>query len=162
MLYASHYDSPIGRILLTGSETALTCVCFQDHRIIPDLCEIWDDLQLFHIVRDWLSRYFRGENPDPKQLPARISGTAFQQEVWKIISQIPYGETVTYGQIATLLAEQGSGHMSAQAVGGAVGRNPMHVVIPCHRVISAGGSLTGYAGGLWRKEYLLKLEQGVK
>lgn len=103
-------------------------------------------------VRQWLDAYFAGQAPAP--LPVLPRGTAFQKRVWAILEQIPYGQTMTYGQIAGLLGKT----MSAQAVGQAVGKNPIAIMIPCHRVLGAGGCLTGYAGGLDRKRFLLDLE----
>ena len=91
-----------------------------------------------------------------------MEGTVFQKEIWKILLTVPYGNTTTYGEIANAYASaHGSGRMSAQAVGGAVSRNPISIIVPCHRVLGANGSMTGYAGGLWRKEALLKLEQSI-
>ena len=105
----------------------------------------------------WLDLYFAGKEPDfsPALNP---TGTAFQMSVWAILQTIPFGETTTYGAIARRLEEQTKKRMSAQAVGGAVGRNPISIIVPCHRVIGADGSLTGYAGGLDKKEYLLRTE----
>lgn len=135
---------------------------------------------IFTEVRRWLDIYFSGHDPD-FALPLSIKGTPFQREVWDILLTIPYGETTTYGAIAreitrrrdlSRMSVQAVGDpsvrdplqalkttiMSAQAVGGALARNPIAIIIPCHRVIGAGGALTGYAGGLWRKERLLELE----
>ena len=107
----------------------------------------------------WLDRYFSGEEPDFLPLMA-LAGTAFQREVWSLLLEIPYGETRTYGQLASeLAARRGIDRMSAQAVGGAVGRNPISILVPCHRVVGADGSLTGYAGGLDNKKKLLTLEK---
>ncbi len=108
---------------------------------------------------DWLNIYFSGKEPD--FMPAvSLKGTPFQMEVWNILKEIPYGQTMTYGEIAVRIARQrGISRMSAQAVGGAVGRNPISIIIPCHRVVGANGSLTGYAGGIDRKRVLLKLER---
>ena len=108
-------------------------------------------------MRRWLDVYFSGRKPDftPPTAPA---GTAFQQSVWEILRTIPYGETTTYGAIARRIEQNTGCRMSAQAVGGAVGRNPISILIPCHRVIGADGSLTGYAGGLDKKERLLQWE----
>lgn len=113
-------------------------------------------------AKRWLDRYFAGERPVPQELPLAPAGSTFRQEVWKILCDIPYGEIVTYGEIAAKLARQlGRKSMSAQAVGGAVGHNPISVIIPCHRVVGADGSLTGYAGGIEKKRKLLRLE-GIK
>jgi len=109
----------------------------------------------------WLDAYFAGKQPAPSALPLCPKGTAFQQIVWKRLLEIPYGETISYGQLAAELAVQmGKQRMSAQAIGGAVGRNPISIVIPCHRVIGANGRLVGYALGLERKRWLLQHETG--
>lgn len=102
----------------------------------------------------WLSRYFAGQNPDPKELPLAPRGSEFRRSVWKLLLTIPYGQVTTYGAIAKAL-----GCKSAQAVGGAVGHNPISIIIPCHRVVGSGGQLTGYAGGLDKKVFLLELEK---
>lgn len=106
----------------------------------------------YPVLRQWLDDYFAGQAPAP--LPVLPKGTAFQRRVWTILEQIPYGQTMTYGQIARLLG----GSMSAQAVGQAVGKNPIAIMVPCHRVLGAGNRLTGYAGGLDKKRFLLDLE----
>ena len=103
----------------------------------------------------WLDRYFNGEKPKISELSLAPRGSDFRQEVWKILCEIPYGQTLTYGQIASKISKT----MSAQAVGGAVGHNPISILIPCHRVLGANGKLTGYAGGLDKKIELLKLEK---
>ena len=115
-------------------------------------------LALAEAVR-WLDAYFSGREPDFLP-PLHPHGTAFQRAVWDILRSIPYGQTMTYGEIARrLAAQQGLSHMSAQAVGGAVGHNPVSILIPCHRVVGADGSLTGYAGGVDKKRFLLELEE---
>ena len=159
MLYTSHYTSPLGGITLTSDGMALTGLYFDGERDFPDLSAgRKKDLPVFGEVMHWLDLYFAGKEPDfmPSLNP---TGTAFQMSVWEILRTIPYGETTTYGAIARRLEEQTKKRMSAQAVGGAVGRNPISILIPCHRVIGANGSLTGYAGGLDKKEYLLGLER---
>ena len=107
----------------------------------------------------WLDRYFAGENPQISELPLAPSGSDFRQMVWKILCDIPSGQTTTYGEIAKKIAARtGRSTMSAQAVGGAVGHNPISIIIPCHRVVGTNGSLTGYAGGIDKKIALLELE----
>ena len=103
-------------------------------------------------VRNWLNQYFKGKNPDVRVFSLAPKGTKFQQRVWEELLNISYGQTATYGEIAVVLGS------SARAVGAAVGRNPLSILVPCHRVLAAGGALTGYAGGLENKEKLLKLE----
>ena len=120
-----------------------------------------NNLPVFKQAFNWLDIYFSGNEPDftPKLNPR---GSPFRKTVWDIMLKIPYGKTTTYGQIAQQIAKQkGIKDMSAQAVGGAVGHNPISIIIPCHRVIGANGNLTGYAGGLDKKCYLLKLEKAI-
>ena len=158
MLYTAHYTSPLGGITLTSDGTALTGLYFDGERDFPDLSPASKkDLPVFGEVMHWLDLYFAGTAPDfmPPLAPV---GTTFQQAVWEILKTIPYGETTTYGAIAKQLEKNTGRRMSAQAVGGAVGHNPISILIPCPRVIGANGSLTGYAGGLDKKEYLLELE----
>ena len=158
MIYTVHYTSPLGGITLASDGMALTGLYFDGERDFPDLSAAHKkDLPVFGEAMHWLDLYFAGKEPDfsPALNP---TGTAFQQAVWEILRTIPYGGTTTYGAIAKHLEKVTGKRMSAQAVGGAVGRNPISILIPCHRVIGADGSLTGYAGGLDKKEYLLGLE----
>lgn len=121
-----------------------------------------EELEVFSRAKDWLDRYFNGKKPEPSELPLAPVGGEFRQTVWELLCEIPYGELTTYGQIAREAAKRLQREsMSAQAVGGAVGHNPISIIIPCHRVVGTGGSLTGYAGGLDKKIWLLKHE-GVK
>ena len=114
---------------------------------------------VFDRAQEWLERYFSGEKPSPEELPLRPEGTDFQQMVWRELLHIPYGQVTTYGSLAKAVAKKmGRETMSAQAVGQAVGHNPISIIIPCHRVMGTDGSLTGYAGGLDRKIRLLELE----
>ena len=158
MIYTAHYASPLGGITLTSDGMALTGLYFDGERDFPDLSAAHKkDLPVFGEVMRWLDLYFAGKEPDfmPTLNP---TGTSFQMSVWANLRAIPFGETTTYGAIAKQLEKNTGRRMSAQAVGGAVGRNPISILIPCHRVIGANGSLTGYAGGLDKKEYLLELE----
>ena len=158
MIYTAHYTSPLGGITLASDGIALTGLYFDGERDFPDLSAAHKkDLPVFGEVMRWLDLYFAGKEPDfmPTLNP---TGTSFQMSVWAILRAIPFGETTTYGAIAKQLEKDTGRRMSAQAVGGAVGRNPISILIPCHRVIGANGSLTGYAGGLDKKEYLLELE----
>ena len=162
MQYISHYSSPLGKMLLAGSEAGLTGLWFEGQKYFPrglDDGRAEGELPLFETARRWLDVYFSGREPD-FSVPLHLTGTAFQREVWEILRAIPYGHMATYGEIAAALAaKRGLSRMSAQAVGGAVGRNPVSVIVPCHRVVGTDGSLTGYAGGLDRKVRLLTLEQ---
>ena len=159
--YFIHYVSPLGRILLAADRNAVTGLWFEGQKYFPQ--EFGKEAQeaetpVVKKAKDWLDIYFSGQEPD-FTVPVHPSGTDFQKSVWKILCEIPYGKTVTYGEIAKrLAARRSSSGVSAQAVGGAVGRNPVSILIPCHRVIGANGSLTGYAGGLARKKWLLRLE----
>lgn len=161
MRYIHHCDSPLGRILLAADDEGLTGLWFEGQKYFArTLSEAPEEKELavFRQAKDWLDIYFGGREPDFMP-PLHLVGTDFQCEVWEILQAIPYGETITYGEIAAKLAERrGVAHLSAQAVGGAVGRNPISILVPCHRVVGADGSLTGYAGGVDRKLVLLRLE----
>ena len=192
MNYSDHYDSPLGGITLVSDGIVLTGLWFDGQKrfaaTLASESKQSPNLPIFEQTRHWLDLYFAGHCPDFTP-PLAPQGTPFQQKVWKMLLAIPYGKTVTYGEIAQRVVEtchgaslqgaslqgvslqdtslqetssQGTSqpkrHMSAQAIGGAVGRNPIAIIIPCHRVIGANGSLTGYAGGLERKEWLLQLE----
>lgn len=155
MVYCTEYLSPLGKILLTSDGEALTGL-WLDTQNPPDVSmERRDHLPLFRSVKDWLDAYFRGEER-PIGFPLSPAGTAFQQKVWQILPTIPYGQTRTYGSIAKQIRPT----MSAQAVGQAVGRNPISIIIPCHRCMGAGNKLTGYTGGLDKKVWLLRHEGG--
>ena len=162
MDYTHHYDSPLGGITLASDGEKLTGLWFDGQKYFADTLDIRHiekRLPVFDRTDQWLNQYFDGQTPDFIP-PLRMKTTAFRKAVWEILLTIPYGQTITYGEIAQRIARQmGLVHMSAQAVGGAVGRNAISLIIPCHRVIGADGSLTGYAGGLERKVQLLKLEK---
>ena len=158
MICYSKYVSPLGAITLAGDNDALTGLWFDGQKYFPSLLSCTEkDLPLFGQVRDWLERYFRGENP-PIDFPIRTEGLPFRQQVWKLLRTIPYGKTVTYAHIAHVLGTATGKTCAAQAVGGAIGHNPISIVIPCHRVVGTNGALTGYAGGLDKKYFLLQLE----
>ena len=165
MDYTHHYQSPLGGITLASNGTALTGLWFDGQKhfaetLSPDRAEKF--LPVFKEADRWLDLYFSGRIPDftPALAP---EGSSFRKAVWKILLTIPFGETVTYGQIAERIAkETGTGRMSAQAVGTAVGHNPILLIIPCHRVVPADDSPGGYAGGADRKIRLLRLERAMK
>lgn len=150
-MYCTQYDSPVGRLLLTCQEDALTGIWFD--RECSESCT-QEDHPILQQTRLWLDAYFWGEDP-PAEIPLLLKGTDFQKRVWNLLLTIPYGDVCTYGNLA---AAMGAEQMSAQAVGQAVGKNPISILIPCHRVIGAKGQLTGYAGGLDKKIWLLRHE----
>jgi len=118
-----------------------------------------NDIPIFGTAKNWLDRYFAGDKPDIAELPLAPIGGEFRQSVWNILCEIPYGKVITYGAIAKKMAgKMGRGSMSSQAVGGAIGHNPISIIIPCHRVVGSNGSLTGFAGGIQMKVKLLELE----
>lgn len=162
MQYTSNYDSPIGRILLAADNIGLTGLWFEGQKYFAlylDKEHEEKEVPALKAARRWLDIYFSGKEPDFK-VPLHFTGTDFQNEVWEILYNIPYGKTTTYGAIAKQLArKRGLEHMSAQAVGGAVGHNEISIIVPCHRVVGTNGSLTGYAGGIDKKVWLLTLEK---
>ncbi|MEM9586149.1 MAG: methylated-DNA--[protein]-cysteine S-methyltransferase [Planctomycetota bacterium] len=146
--------SPLGPLLLTGNDRGLTGLFFRDHLYPPKQDESWKhDTEPFGDVAEQIDEYLEGER-EKFELPLSLSGTEFQKSVWQLLLEIPCGQTRTYGSIARQLGKPNGG----RAVGAAVGRNPISIIVPCHRVIGASGSLTGYAGGVRRKEFLLELE----
>lgn len=161
MMFTAHYPSPLGNILLAADETGLTGLWFDGEKYYAaglDPQSMERETPPLAAARRWLDVYFSGNMPDFTP-PLHPIGSTFRQEVWALLLQIPYGQTTTYGALAArLAAEHGKARMSAQAVGGAVGHNPISIIVPCHRVVGADGSLTGYAGGIERKIQLLKLE----
>ena len=162
MTYIQHYDSPLGGILLAADEIGLTGLWFDGQKYFARGLSnerIAQETPILAEAKRWLDIYFTGKAPDFTP-PLHPTGSEFRKAVWEILLQIPYGQTTTYGEIARQLAEkQGLARMSAQAVGGAVGHNKISIIIPCHRVVGADGSLTGYAGGIGKKEALLELER---
>ena len=160
------YDSPVGRLTLASDGLNLAGLWMEGQKYfggtVPGELRPNEELEVFSRAKDWLDRYFNGKKPEPSELPLAPVGGEFRQTVWELLCEIPYGELTTYGQIAREAAKRLQREsMSAQAVGGAVGHNPISIIIPCHRVVGTGGSLTGYAGGLDKKIWLLKHE-GVK
>lgn len=163
MIYIMEYASPIGKLTVAGSEKAVTGLWIEGQKYfgstLKGLQVNTGQSPVLKLAAKWLDRYFAGEKPPLEVLPLAPTGGEFRQAVWKLLCEIPYGEVTTYKKLAEkVAAERGPKTMSAQAVGGAVGHNPISILIPCHRVLGTDGSLTGYAGGLDRKRYLLALE----
>lgn len=166
MYYRNVYVSPLGRLVLLSDHKALYGLWYEDH---PGLIkavgkyggaiDAGDDVLPFAVVRHWLNEYFAGRQP--RHLPPfRLEGTSFQKSVWQQLSLVPYGQTITYGELAARVAAMcGVPRFSAQAVGHALACNPLLLVLPCHRVVGAGGRLIGYAGGVERQRLLLQWER---
>jgi methylated-DNA-[protein]-cysteine S-methyltransferase len=161
MIRACTIDTPLGAVTASAGKGALTGLWFIGQKYYPSRVDAWacdPGYNVFESLRIWLASYFSGKDCKPG-FRLDPQGTPFQKAVWDILLRIPFGEVTTYGAIAkTLAREQGLSSMSAQAVGGAVGHNPISIIIPCHRVVGSNGSLTGYAGGLDKKKALLHLE----
>lgn len=165
MTWIWYTASPLGEILLASADGLnLSGAWFSGQRYFAAGMEgerKMAKLPLFEAAEDWLLRYFRGEDPGTFQ-NLEPEGTPFQRKVWSAMAQIPYGATCSYGELAEAVASGEEGKRSSpRAVGSAVGRNPISVFLPCHRVLASDGSLRGYAGGLWRKAALLAMEQGI-
>ena len=163
MIFVSHYDSPLGMICMAADEGALKGVWFEEQKYFASGLKADEteerETPVLKQTKEWLDFYFEGKEPQFLP-PLAPEGSEFRKEVWRILLTIPYGQTMTYGEIGRRIAElTGKKTMSAQAVGGAVGHNPISILIPCHRVVGTGGSLTGYAGGIEKKIGLLKLEK---
>lgn len=167
MRFSTRIPSPVGTLFALSDGTSLAGLWIEGQKhfppdLPPEAGNGEEELPVFSALREWLTRYFSGERPPADALPLAPEGTAFQRRIWLLLREIPYGEVVSYGELADKAASFGStGRMSARAVGGAVGRNPISIVVPCHRVVGADGSLTGYAGGIEVKRRLLELE-GVR
>lgn len=168
MVFYKTYKSPVGLLYISADNENLLGLWSEKDRHYSEYFEEPMELlkesdspvgEILNRTCEWLDRYFRGEEPDPGELPLKPEGSEFRQLVWDELLKIPYGELTTYGTIAkTIAARCGKKKMSAQAIGGAVGHNPISIIIPCHRVIGASGKLTGYGGGLDMKISLLKIE----
>lgn len=162
MQYMTHYTSPLGEITLASDGKAIIGLWFDGQKydrsiLLPNYQE--QELPIFVETKKWLDDYFAGKEPNFTPAIA-LDCSPFRREVLQILMDIPYGKTITYGEIAKELAKKrGLAKMSAQAVGGAVGYNPISLIIPCHRVVGTSGSLTGYSGGIQRKLALLQLEK---
>ena len=162
MTYIFHYHSPLGGITVSSNGNEITGLWFDGQKYFGDtLPDNYEEktLLIFEETKRWLDIYFSGKAPDFTP-PLKMETTAFRKAVWKIMLTVPFGQTMTYGEIADSIAKQrGLAKMSAQAVGGAVGHNSISLIIPCHRVVGANGSLTGYAGGIEKKVQLLIMEK---
>jgi methylated-DNA-[protein]-cysteine S-methyltransferase len=163
MFYSIYDSSPVGRITLASDGENIVGLWIEGQEFFLDTLSEQpverNDLPVLQKAKGWLDRYFAGERPAIEELPLAPSGGEFRQGVWEFLCEIPYGEVTTYGKIAKKMADRmGRDKMSAQAVGGAVGHNPISIIIPCHRVVGSNGSLTGYGGGIKTKVKLLELE----
>ena len=163
MCFKMMVSTPLCRILLASDGENLTGLWLEGQKYYGGAGSVEmtqrDELPVFASAKNWLDRYFNGDRPDISELSLAPVGGDFRREVWRMLCEIPYGEYRTYGDIAKdIAANTGRESMSAQAVGGAVGHNPISIIIPCHRVVGAGGSLTGYAGGIDKKVKLLSHE----
>lgn len=163
MYFSTEHSSPVGLITIVENDGNIIGAWIEGQKYFAstlggEVCKI-SETPVLKKAKLWLDRYFAGETPLINELPLKPAGNEFRQEVWKILCDIPYGKVMTYGEIAKIMAyKMNKQTMSAQAVGGAVGHNPISIIIPCHRVVGSNGSLTGYAGGVGIKEKLLKLE----
>ncbi|MBO5071420.1 MAG: methylated-DNA--[protein]-cysteine S-methyltransferase [Eubacterium sp.] len=162
MTYIYHYQSPLGGITTSINGNEIMGLWFDGQKYFGDtLTKNYEekDLPIFEETKEWLDIYFSGKAPDFTP-PLKMDTTPFRKAVWEIMLTIPFGQTMTYGEIADRIAKQkGLAKMSAQAVGGAVGHNSISLIIPCHRVVGTNGSLTGYAGGIEKKVQLLTMEK---
>lgn len=164
MIYITYYLSPIGKLLLASDGIFLTGLWIEGQKyylnVETDKLIQNDGLAIFKKTKVWLDCYFNGDKVSSTDILIKLNGTSFQKEVWEILQHIPYGTTITYSAIAKEIAKRkGINQMSAQAVGNAVGHNPISIIVPCHRVVGENGSLTGYAGGIDKKIKLLELEK---
>ena len=162
MIYSTVYNSPIGRLTMASDGENLIGLWIDGQKYFAETvakCAAEKSLPIFGSTEKWLDEYFAGEIPDFTPPICFGEFSDFRKRVWKILLEIPYGKTTTYGEIAkNIAAKKGLEKMSAQAVGGAVGWNPLCIVVPCHRVLGSDGSLTGYGGGIKNKIALLKIE----
>ncbi|MEL6779113.1 MAG: methylated-DNA--[protein]-cysteine S-methyltransferase [Cyanobacteria bacterium J06597_16] len=161
--HPTHYawiESPVGELLLTVNGQSLTGLYLKGQKHFPEMTDAWQEsaeLEIFEQVRAQLAEYFAHER-EGFDLPLSPRGTDFQKQVWQSLHQIPFGQTLSYGDIAQQLGKPGA----ARAVGAANGRNPISIIVPCHRVIASNGKMTGYAGGIDRKQWLLRHEQNAQ
>ena len=163
MLFVSRYHSPVGNLLLASKNEKLVGLWIEQQKYyLSNFKEEYrenDNLPILLKTKSWLDRYFSGKRPEIDELEIEFIGSDFRKSVWAILCKIPYGEVITYQEVANMIARKmGIKTMSAQAIGGAVSHNPISIIIPCHRVVSTSGNLTGYAGGITKKIYLLEHE----
>ena len=163
MVYKTYYDSPVGKLFIASDGENIIGLCIEEQKYYLDKIEkegiAKDNLEIFDKTRNWLDRYFKQEKPEISELSLALEGNTFRQYIWELLCEIPYGETTTYGELAKKVANKlNKSSMSAQAVGNAVGHNPISIIIPCHRVVGKNGNLTGYAGGIDKKIKLLEIE----
>lgn len=163
MIYKTYYNSPVGKLLIASKDGKLIGLWIEGQKYY--LGKIKDELiendkeEILVKTKKWLNKYFLGENPKISDLDISLNGTSFEKVVWELLKKIPYGEVTTYKELSKKVAKKlGKEKMSAQAVGGAIGHNPISIIIPCHRVVGTDGSLTGYAGGIDKKVKLLEFE----
>lgn len=162
MISSRTVNSPVGLIYLEAEDGFLSICAIEgqdNYKTTSVLSYVQENEELLDKVELWLDRYFHGVPLDPNEIPLLVRGTEFQLDVWNILKDIPYGQTRTYGVIAKIIGEKQGKKMSAQAVGRAIGKNPISIIVPCHRVIGANQKLVGYNGGLDKKEFLLNHEK---
>ena len=164
MIYKTYYNSPVGKLLIASKDGKLIGLWIEGQKYY--LGKIKDELiendkeEILVKTKKWLDKYFLGENPKISDLEISLNGTSFEKVVWELLKKIPYGEVTTYKELSKKVAKKlKKEKMSAQAVGGAIGHNPISIIIPCHRIVGTDGSLTGYAGGIDKKVKLLKHEK---
>jgi methylated-DNA-[protein]-cysteine S-methyltransferase len=161
MIYTCTIETPLGMMRAAAEDGSLTGLWFEGQKYYPQAAGLWEPCPEYPVLRKlrrWLDAYFAGKRPAP-DLPLAPEGTEFRRAVWNHLREIPYGRTSSYGEIARkIAAKKKLPSMSGQAVGGAVGHNPISLLIPCHRVLGSDGGLTGYAGGMEKKQFLLELE----
>lgn len=168
MIYTTTYTSPVGKLTLASEENMLIGLWLEGQKYYMDgidaaNTEIKNDEPALVKAKEWLDDYFNGKKPNINTLPLNPQGTDFQRLIWALLCDIPYGETTTYGDLSKMASFlRREENISAQAVGGAIGRNPISIIIPCHRIIGKDGSMVGYAGGTEAKEFLLKHENETK
>lgn len=157
------YNSPVGKLTIASNEKNVVGLWLDGQKYYMEVLEDKEyqekETKVIKLAEKWLDKYFNNEKPEIDELPIEFIGSDFRKQIWKILSKIPYGKVITYGDIAKQIAKRkGIRTMSAQAVGGAIAHNPISVIVPCHRVVGANGSLTGYSGGVKVKIKLLEFE----